>query len=75
MKLKVAAIQLSANRDAREANIQKAMARIRDAAAQGARLCVLPALALDVFFPQWKDDTFFSNAESADGLSCRHFRH
>gem|GEM_PF-3819296 len=73
-KLKVAAIQLSANRDAREANIQKAMARIRDAAAQGARLCVLPELALDVFFPQWKDDTFFSNAESADGPLVQAFQ-
>ena len=74
MKLKVAAIQLSAARGAREANIQKAMMRIRDAAAQGARLCVLPELALDVFFPQWKDDAFFSSAEPADGPLVQAFQ-
>lgn len=51
MKVKVAAIQMSADIGGREANVERAERLLIQAARQGADLCVLPELALDEFFP------------------------
>lgn len=55
MKVKVAAIQMSADIGGREANVERAERLLIQAARQGADLCVLPELALDEFFPLYKD--------------------
>ena len=49
MKVKVAAIQMSADIGGREANVERAERLLIQAARQGADLCVLPELALDEF--------------------------
>ena len=51
MKVKVAAIQMSADIGGRETNVERAERLLIQAARQGANLCVLPELALDEFFP------------------------
>ena len=48
MKVKVAAIQMSADIGGREANVERAERLLIQAARQGADLCVLPELAHDV---------------------------
>ena len=63
MKVKVAAIQMSADIGGREANVERAERLLIQAARQGADLCVLPELALDEFFPLYKDTRYFAYAE------------
>ena len=58
MKVKVAAIQMSADIGGREANVERAERLLIQAARQGADLCVLPELALDEFFPLYKDTRY-----------------
>ena len=60
MKVKVAAIQMSADIGGREANVERAERLLIQAARQGADLCVLPELALDEFFPLYKDTRYFA---------------
>lgn len=67
MKVKVAAIQMSADIGGREANVERAERLLIQAARQGADLCVLPELALDEFFPLYKDTRYFAYAEELDG--------
>ena len=74
MKVKVAAIQMSADIGGREANVERAERLLIQAARQGADLCVLPELALDEFFPLYKDTRYFAYAEELDGPTVRRFR-
>lgn len=74
MKIKVAAIQMSSEIGQHQQNVQRAKELIRQAAARGARLCVLPELALDEFFPQWQDPKYFSYAEPLDGATVHEFQ-
>ncbi|NLC10903.1 MAG: carbon-nitrogen hydrolase family protein [Firmicutes bacterium] len=74
MKIKVAAIQMSAEIANHAANVERAKNLIRQAAEDGCRLCVLPELALDEFFVQWKDTKYFSYAEPPDGPTVRAFQ-
>lgn len=74
MKVKVAAIQMSADIGGREANVERAERLLIQAARQGANLCVLPELALDEFFPLYKDTRYFAYAEELDGPTVRRFR-
>ena len=74
MKVKVAAIQMSADIGGREANVERAERLLIQAARQGADLCVLPELALDEFFPLYKDTSYFAYAEELDGPTVRRFR-
>lgn len=67
MKYIAAAIQMSAKINDRAFNVSKARTLISDAAKQGADICVLPELALYEFFPQWKDDKYYSYADDKDG--------
>ena len=74
MKVKVAAIQMSADIGGREANVERAERLLIQAARQGADLCVLPELALDEFFPLYKDTRYFAYAEELDGPTVWRFR-
>ncbi len=74
MKVMVAAIQMSADIGGREANVECAERLLIQAARQGADLCVLPELALDEFFPLYKDTRYFAYAEELDGPTVRRFR-
>ena len=74
MKIKVAAIQMSAEIANHAANVERAKNLIRQAAEDGCRLCVLPELALDEFFVQWKNTKYFSYAEPPDGPTVRAFQ-
>lgn len=73
MKIKVAAIQMSTEIEQHQANVHRAMELIRRAAADGAKICVLPELGLDEFFAQWQDPKYFSYAEPLDGETVRVF--
>lgn len=74
MKFTAAVIQMSADIGNRSANVQRAKALIRAAAQKGSKLCVLPELALDEFFSQWKDTKYFDYAEPLDGPTIREFQ-
>lgn len=66
-KVKVAAIQLSAEEGQREKNVKKAEMLLCRAALDGAKICVFPELAMDEFFPLKKDIRYFSYGEKKDG--------
>lgn len=74
MKFKVSAIQMSAKIGCKQENVNRAEQLITQAVEDGAKLCVLPELALNEFFAQWKDIKFFSYAESVDGPTVKHFQ-
>ena len=74
MKIKAAAIQMSTDIGAHSANVERAKALIRQAARDGAKLCVLPELGLDEFFGQWLDAKYFSYAQTLDGPDVRAFQ-
>lgn len=74
MKIKVAAIQMSADTANRTANVERAKDLIKQAAENGVKMCVLPELVLDEFFVQWKDIKYFSYAEPLDGPTINEFQ-
>ena len=65
---RVALIQMSCSADT-EANLQKAIARVREAAAKGATLICLPELFRAQYFCQREDHALFATAESIPGPS------
>lgn len=74
MKIHVASIQMSTEIGDHACNVDRAKTLIRQAASQGAKICVLPELGLDEFFSQWKDPKYFSYAEPVDGPTVTEFR-
>ena len=74
MKIKVAAIQMSADANNHEGNVIRAKELITKASEAGAKIVVLPELALDEFFAQWKDPKYFNYAEPLDGPTVRTFQ-
>lgn len=74
MKIKVAAIQMSTDIGMHAQNVARAKQLVREAAKQGAKICVLPELGLDEFFGQWKDPKYFSYAEPVDGEDVKAFQ-
>lgn len=74
MKFKAAAIQMSSVMGDHYGNINRARRLVLQAAGEGAKLCVLPELALDEFFPQWQDEKYFEYAEPLDGPTVQAFR-
>jgi len=64
--IKLGLIQMSCV-ESREANLQKAMARIRQAAAQGAQIVCLQELFTSLYFCQTEDVRFFDLAEPIPG--------
>lgn len=70
--LKVGLIQQSCTAD-REANIQKSIKGIREAAARGAKLIVLQELHTGLYFCQTEDTAQFDLAEPIPGPSTRLF--
>ncbi len=62
----VALVQMSCGPDP-AANLEKAIARIRDAAAQGAQIVCLPELFLSQYFCQSEDHSNFALAEEIPG--------
>ena len=74
MKVKVAAVQMSADIGGRAANVERAEGLLRQAARDGAQICVLPELALDEFFPVYKDTRYYAYAEELDGPAVSRFR-
>ena len=65
---RVALIQMSCEAST-EANLAKAVARVREAAADGARLICLPELFRAQYFCQREDHALFDTAESIPGPS------
>ena len=65
---RVALIQMSCEAST-EANLAKAVARIRDAAEAGAKLVCLPELFRAQYFCQREDHALFATAESIPGPS------
>lgn len=72
-KVRVAAIQMGADIANRSSNVRRAKDLIRQAAKDGARLSVLPEMALDEFIVQWKDIKYYSYAEPVDGPTVQTF--
>ena len=64
--LRLALIQLACSDD-RERNLAKAEAAVREAAAGGARLILLPELFEYLYWPQAEREEYFALAESVDG--------
>src|SRR5579883_640312 len=67
-KTKVALIQMSCEASV-EANLAKAVARVREAAQAGAKLVCLPELFRAQYFCQREDHALFDTAESIPGPS------
>src|ERR1700760_4798738 len=67
-KTKVALIQMSCVPDT-QANLDKAVARVREAAEAGAKLICLPELFRAQYFCQREDHALFATAESIPGPS------
>lgn len=67
--LSVAAIQCSFT-DSMDANLDKATAFIRDAAALGAQVILLPELFQGPYFCTSQDERWFANAYSVDSHPC-----
>ena len=65
-KFTIACIQMSMDRD-RAANMAKAEARVREAAAAGATVICLPELFTGWYFCQREDPAFFDQAEPVPG--------
>ncbi|NCB62016.1 MAG: carbon-nitrogen hydrolase family protein [Clostridia bacterium] len=74
MKVTIAAIQTSARAGEHGANVEQAVRLIQSAAERGAKICLLPELALDEFFPVHKDTKYFAYAEELSGPSVERFR-
>ena len=74
MKVKVAAIQMAAEINNRQVNVDRAKELITRAAGEGAQICLLPELALDEFFPPHKDTKYFQYAEPVDGPAVKEFQ-
>jgi N-carbamoylputrescine amidase len=62
-------VQMRCSAD-REANLEKALARIREAATRGAQIICLPELFLSPYFCQTHDLGLFDLAEPIPGPSC-----
>ncbi|HET7789813.1 MAG TPA: carbon-nitrogen hydrolase [Gemmatimonadales bacterium] len=67
-KYKVALVQMSMTADPGQ-NLEKAIARVRDAAKRGAALVVLPELFRTLYIGQREDHAFFNLAEPVPGPS------
>lgn len=65
---KLALVQMRMNPDV-ESNLEAAVARIRDAAKQGANIVCLPEMYRSLYFPQTQDAANFDLAEPLDGPS------
>jgi len=65
---RVAAIQMQCGAEP-EANLEKALARVREAAAQGGRIICLPELFRSQYFCQSEDHKYFDLAETIPGPS------
>src|SRR6201989_2372237 len=65
---RVALIQMSCSPDT-QANLDKAVARVREAAEAGAKLICLPELFRAQYFCQREDHALFATAESIPGPS------
>ena len=65
---RVAAIQMQCGTDP-QANLEKAVARVREAAAQGAQIICLPELFRSQYFCQSEDHANFELAEEIPGPS------
>ncbi len=72
-KVCVAAIQMSAIIGDLPSTRERAKKLIVEAADKGAGLCVLPELGLSEFFPQRKEQSYFSYAEDLEGETIREF--
>ena len=74
MRFKAAAIQMSSLTEDYSGNIDRAKKLVRQAATEGAKLCVLPELALTEFFARWQDVKYFHYGEPLDGAAVQEFR-
>ena len=68
--LKIALVQMSCSNDP-DANLRKALERIAEAAANGARLVCLQELFRSKYFCQTEDDACFALAETIPGATSR----
>jgi N-carbamoylputrescine amidase len=64
--LRLGLVQMSMTDD-RDANVAKAEARVREAAAGGARLVLLPELFEYLYWPQAEREEYFELAHPVDG--------
>lgn len=72
--VRIALAQVAADDDL-EANIERGLAHVDDAAAAGCKLCVFPEMAFHPFFPQHRTDaSYFSWAEPIPGPITEAFR-
>lgn len=68
-KLGIGVVQQSCGSDSREENLQRSLQGIREAAARGAQLVVLPELHAGTYFCQTEDCSVFDRAEPIPGPS------
>lgn len=72
--LKVAAVQMSMS-NSRDDNVARAEAAVREAAARGAGLVVLPELFETPYFPQVEDEEAFALAQDLGSTLVERFKH
>ena len=73
--LKVAAIQMKMNKD-KDVNRTKAESMVREAAAKGAQIILLPELFEGLYFCKDMDKSYFSWAKETDtNPLLKHFQH
>ena len=64
--VKLAVVQMSCT-DELEANVEKAIQKVREAAANGANIILLQELFENLYFPQLEIDSYFSLAHGVEG--------
>ncbi|HEY8240393.1 MAG TPA: nitrilase-related carbon-nitrogen hydrolase, partial [Kiritimatiellia bacterium] len=70
MKTKIALVQMSCS-DSTDENLNKAVARVEEAASRGAQIVCLPELFRSRYFCQKEDSSFFDLAEPVPGPSTK----